>query len=51
MQYFLRLADNVDTVPVMRELVTQPELWNQNTLRTQHPDTAHADVKRHLALV
>ena len=44
MQYFLRLADNVDTVPVMRELVTQPELWNQNTLRTQHPDTAHADV-------
>jgi hypothetical protein len=44
MQNFLRLADNVDTVPVMRELATQPELWDQNTLRTQHPDTAHAEV-------
>jgi hypothetical protein len=28
----------------MRELATQPDLWNQNTLRTQHPDTAHAEV-------
>ena len=44
MKYFLRLADSVDTVPVMRELATQPELWDQNTLRTQHPDTAHAEV-------
>jgi hypothetical protein len=44
MQHFLCLADNIDVIPVMRELATQPDLWNQNTLRTQHPDTAHAEV-------
>jgi hypothetical protein len=44
MQHFLCLADNIDVIPVMRELATQPDLWDQNTLRTQHPDTAHAEV-------
>ena len=44
MQHFLCLADNIDVIPVMRELATQPDLWDQNPLRTQHPDTAHADV-------
>jgi hypothetical protein len=43
MQHFLRLADSVDITPVLRELATQPELWNANPLRTQHPGTAHAD--------
>ena len=44
MQNFLRIADGLNTSSVLRELVTQPELWDQNTLRTSHPDTAHADV-------
>lgn len=44
MRHFLRLAENVDVMPALRELATQPELWDQNTLRTSHPDTAHADV-------
>jgi hypothetical protein len=44
MRNFLRIADAVDVIPVLRELATQPDLWDQNTLRTRHPDTAHADV-------
>lgn len=44
MRNFLRIADAVDVIPVLRELATQPDLWDQNTLRTSHPDTAHADV-------
>jgi len=44
MRHFLRLADSVDVTPVLRELATQPELWDQNTLRTQHADTPHGDV-------
>lgn len=44
MRHFLCIAENVDVTPVLRELATQPELWDQNTLRTSHPDTAHADV-------
>ena len=44
MQHFLSLAVNVDTAPILREIVTQPELWDANPLRTQHPGTAHADV-------
>lgn len=44
MNHFLRLADNIDVTPVLRELALQPELWDQNTLRTQHPQTAHAEV-------
>ena len=44
MRHFLKIADGVDVTPVLRELIVQPELWNQNTLRTEHPDTAHSDV-------
>ena len=44
MQHFLCLADSIDVLPAMRELATQPDLWDQHPLRTQHPDTAHADV-------
>lgn len=44
MMHFLKLAENVDVTPALRELATQPHLWDQNTLRTRHPGTAHADV-------
>jgi quercetin dioxygenase-like cupin family protein len=44
MLHFLKLAENVDVTPTLRELATQPHLWDQNTLRTRHPGTAHADV-------
>ena len=44
MRHFLRIADGIDVTPVLRELALQPDLWDQNTLRTQHPETAHAEV-------
>lgn len=44
MKNFLRLAANVDTLPLLLELQRQPDLWNENTLRTTHPGTAHSHV-------
>lgn len=31
-------------MPLLSAIYTQPELWNQNTLRTTHPGTVHRDV-------
>lgn len=44
MKHFLPIATNIDTVPLMNALASHPELWDQNTLRTKHPGTAHADI-------
>lgn len=44
MKNFLKLADNVDVLPIMIELQRNSDLWNENTLRTQHPGTAHSEV-------
>lgn len=44
MRNFLKIAEGVNVQPVMIALANQPELWDQNTLRTTHPGTAHADV-------
>jgi quercetin dioxygenase-like cupin family protein len=44
MRNFLCLAEQVDVTPVLRELALQPDLWDQNTLRTAHPETAHGAV-------
>lgn len=44
MRNFLHIAGGLDVTPVLAALAAQPELWNQNTLRTQHPGTAHAEV-------
>lgn len=44
MRNFRKLADNVDVVPLLLELTTQPELWDQNRLRTTHPMTPHKQV-------
>lgn len=44
MKNFLQIADAVDVVPVLREIATQPMLWDANPLRTMHPGTAHSDV-------
>lgn len=41
---FFRLARGVNTVPLLVAIQRQPELWDQNTLRTQHPNTAHSEV-------
>jgi hypothetical protein len=44
MRNFQCLAANVDTIPLLNAIMRQPDLWNQNTLRTDHPNTAHAAV-------
>jgi hypothetical protein len=44
MKFFHQLAAGLDVGPLMHALARQPELWNQNTLRTAHPGTAHAAV-------
>lgn len=44
MKNFLKIAEGVDVVPLLVEIAAQPELWDQNTLRTAHPQTAHRQV-------
>ncbi len=44
MKYFQQLAAGLDVGPLMHALARNPELWNQNPLRTMHPGTAHASV-------
>lgn len=41
MSNFLRIASNVDVIPLLTAIQRQPELWNQNDLRTTHPMTPH----------
>src|SRR5487761_2793481 len=44
MRNFLQLAQGIDVGPLMVALQNHPELWDQNTLRTKHPGTAHSAV-------
>lgn len=44
MRHFLKIAENVDVIPVLNALQSRPDLWNQNDLRTKHPGTAHSQV-------
>ena len=44
MRHFLKIAEGVDVIPLTLALYQQPGLWNQHTLRTQHPGTPHAQV-------
>ena len=41
MRNFYKLGE-IDPGPLMMALARQPGLWNENALRTQHPNTAHA---------
>lgn len=44
MQNFLKIAENVDMTPVQHALALNSFLWNDNTLRTEHENTAHSQV-------
>lgn len=44
MNNFQRIAVGVDIIPLMNAIMRDPALWNQNTLRTRHLNTAHAEV-------
>ena len=41
MRHFLQIAGNVDTVPVLNALATNPGLWNEVSVRTSHPASPH----------
>ena len=42
MKNFLKIAEGVDVTPVLHALMVNPDLWDENTLRTTHAETAHA---------
>ena len=44
MRNFQLIAAGVDVLPLLHAVQRQPELWNQNRLRTTHPGTPHAEV-------
>lgn len=44
MRHFQQLAAGVNVTPLMNALQRQPELWDANPIRTQHPGTAHSQV-------
>lgn len=44
MRNFHLLANNVDVSQIMNQLHCKPFLWDQHTIRTKHPNTAHGDV-------
>lgn len=44
MRNFLKMAQGVNILPLLHAVHRQPELWNQNTLRTSHPGTVHSQV-------
>lgn len=43
MRNFLQIAAGIDVIPVLQALALNPDLWNENDLRTCHPGTAHAE--------
>lgn len=43
MKHF-QMIGTFDPVPLMHQVQTHPELWNQNTLRTTHPMSPHGEV-------
>lgn len=40
MRFFQKIAD-IDPLPLLHSLALRPHLWNQNTVRTHHPQSAH----------
>lgn len=44
MRNFLKLAENINVLGIRAELQRNPGLWDENTLRTKHPGTAHSEV-------
>lgn len=44
MRNFLRIAQGINTMPVLNALACHPDLWDENTLRTTYPGTPHSEV-------
>jgi hypothetical protein len=44
MRNFLKIAEGINIIPLLQAIQRQPELWNQNTLRTTHEQSPHTQV-------
>lgn len=44
MRNFLKIAEGVDTTPILHGLAQHPDLWDEHTARTTYPNTPHAEV-------
>lgn len=44
MRNFLKIAEGIDVSRLRGELQRNPDLWDENTIRTKHPGTAHSQV-------
>ncbi len=44
MRYFEKIAEGVDVLPLLHAATRQADLWNANTLRTDHVGSVHAEV-------
>lgn len=42
MKYFQQLAAGLNVTPLLHAIQRQPDLWDQNTIRTRHAHTAHS---------
>ncbi len=43
MRHFCKIAEGVDVVPLLNALAVNPDLWNENLLRTTHPLSPHKE--------
>lgn len=41
MRHFQKIAESIDTIPLLNALAQRPDLWNEHTLRTTHPLSPH----------
>ena len=44
MRYFHKFCQGIETMYLMQQIMRQPELWDQQRLRTTHPGTPHSEV-------
>lgn len=44
MRNFLKLASSINILPLLHSVQRQPELWNENKLRTTHQQSPHTQV-------
>jgi quercetin dioxygenase-like cupin family protein len=41
MRNFLKIAENVDVLPILNAIYSKPDLWDENRLRTTHELSPH----------
>lgn len=44
MRHFAKIHEGIDVIPLLNALAVRPDLWNENTLRTTHPQSPHQSV-------